>query len=800
MINLWLQWADDHAERNPSPYDLKCVKEFMTDIAFAIDPIEELVTGEKIPAENTILVYWRQFTAGWYRQDDAIPKDITLSMRNFIIFDLPKLIGVAKSKRARRFGTKNHFVHLGRQLWENDWVEYQSPATRVYDWAQFLAMVCSSSRIGEYIESSCRAGSDRGMYYKFAVFRNEHGNKEFAIQLVRDAKNLTHTPGKRPEHTLYEGLGPMPLLCNPMIPILAILVANKAFRDYHSLEDLLAIEPLDDEMIHPNAFSNRLRALGVRAGYPRPPTIHDFRAEGLFWINQFYDAATRMKYASHINPDTYGQFYQPNNSGADGQGSCFGSELRSIVSDLFRGLTVERNPQLVQALPAQQYEALRATPKFVELEEELATPLKLNGPDASRRRKLHAERRQLIEKELRKWQHLQPYRQRVAGHSDPPPCYHRNIFSRIRFLMPERDRLASDLSRVDTLRSPAGLRAIRDMITLCEANAEVVLRPGLEPDMCLCTDLTTHQQIASCSPTAVDTGSSYDSRHIYHCVKKSHGFAELCFLCSEWVFCEDQWSDHCRHHLNQPGMLPAHCDPLIYSGVLATAGYCVFCMGDPSLAPEVRLRQFLDRGSWKDHTYAHYTNYVRSLDARPIVCPHPRRCDAIFDSVQSFKFHLLDDHCPDFVKEPHSLLEQDGDVKSATIGRKRAQYVEAVNAGDAGPKYEFMDETAAVALRHASTIDSCAHLALSIPNDSLPKGIDVGNRRSTDIDYSWPCSPEYPGPAHSSHLPTIQCHRQYPLPSLKPQQPQCITIKIFLIEILVCLACTQCTDADGFVN
>ena len=31
----------------------------------------------------------------------------------------------------------------------------------------------------------------------FGVFRNEHGKAEFAIQIVRDAKNMTLTPEKR---------------------------------------------------------------------------------------------------------------------------------------------------------------------------------------------------------------------------------------------------------------------------------------------------------------------------------------------------------------------------------------------------------------------------------------------------------------------------------------------------------------------------------------------------------------------------------------------------------------------------
>ena len=102
------------------------------------------------------------------------------------------------------------------------------------------------------------------------------------------------------------------LLCfNPMLPFLARLLVHGAFRDYHTIEELLSILPPEDEMLQlywrdelldtpffkkqsnmdseekietAGAFSNRLRALGFRAGYARPPTGHDFRAEGLYWI------------------------------------------------------------------------------------------------------------------------------------------------------------------------------------------------------------------------------------------------------------------------------------------------------------------------------------------------------------------------------------------------------------------------------------------------------------------------------------------------------------------------------------
>ena len=114
----------------------------------------------------------------------------------------------------------------------------------------------------------------------------------------------------RPEHSVHEGLEPRPLFCNPVLTMLARAIADHAFRDYSTMEELLEIEPPDDEMYHlrqnesvlgkpffqvisngemekADTFSRRLRELGVRAGYLRPPTIHDFRAEGLYLIGMF---------------------------------------------------------------------------------------------------------------------------------------------------------------------------------------------------------------------------------------------------------------------------------------------------------------------------------------------------------------------------------------------------------------------------------------------------------------------------------------------------------------------------------
>ena len=115
----------------------------------------------------------------------------------------------------------------------------------------------------------------------------------------------------RPEHSVHEGLEPRPLFCNPVLTMLARAIAENAFRDYSTMEELLEIEPPENEMYHlrqnesvlgkpffhvvstgemekADTFSRRLRELGVRAGYLRPPTIHDFRAEGLYLVGRVF--------------------------------------------------------------------------------------------------------------------------------------------------------------------------------------------------------------------------------------------------------------------------------------------------------------------------------------------------------------------------------------------------------------------------------------------------------------------------------------------------------------------------------
>jgi len=60
----------------------------------------------------------------------------------------------------------SHLVYLARLLWGYDWHRYGSSKDRLDLWDGILLNVFTSTRVGEYIESTAREGSNRGLRYK----------------------------------------------------------------------------------------------------------------------------------------------------------------------------------------------------------------------------------------------------------------------------------------------------------------------------------------------------------------------------------------------------------------------------------------------------------------------------------------------------------------------------------------------------------------------------------------------------------------------------------------------------------
>jgi hypothetical protein len=155
-------------------------------------------------------------------------------------------------------------------------------------------------------------------------------------------------------HSIYEKTDT--LLVNSVLYLLAIALADNAFRDYSTLEEILAIELQTDEDLcyiewkddildvpffqtmtsqgptgkiqKSTSFGGQLVALSRQAGYEKNITVHDAQREALikadgmvliqldlfFLTNSLnedngYSIAERMKFAGHINPNTFLKSY-----------------------------------------------------------------------------------------------------------------------------------------------------------------------------------------------------------------------------------------------------------------------------------------------------------------------------------------------------------------------------------------------------------------------------------------------------------------------------------------------------------
>lgn len=146
-----------------------------------------------------------------------------------------------------------------------------------------------------------------------------------------------------------------------------------------------------------------------------------------------------MQHGGHTGNDTYRDFYAPRNPGTDSQNSYLGDDLRTVVNDLFCGMTLSRNPELWQRLPAEKQHELENTPEFVAIEEKLEQlTLKSNDDPAAtdRRKELHAQKRKLVSDELRRCQKLQPRKLPSKGQEPEQVGHHCTQFTRTSQLMP----------------------------------------------------------------------------------------------------------------------------------------------------------------------------------------------------------------------------------------------------------------------------------------------------------------------------------------------------------------------------
>ena len=83
-----------------------------------------------------------------------------------------------------------------------------------------------------------------------------------------------------------------------------------------------------------------------------------------------------MGFAGHTDPNTFLNSYMAPVSTVDSQASFLGQTLRRDHIEDFRGMSLRRNPQLQQSLPAKMRYDLERRSDFIALEKEIETSTK----------------------------------------------------------------------------------------------------------------------------------------------------------------------------------------------------------------------------------------------------------------------------------------------------------------------------------------------------------------------------------------------------------------------------------------
>ncbi|KAG7151609.1 hypothetical protein HYQ46_012601 [Verticillium longisporum] len=288
-------------------------------------------------AAKGIKSYWKKFTAGYNRERGTIPKDHVLSVTR--------------------------------------------PRLRIDHWTVLQAAAFTAARVSDYIESSARYQSNDTT---LIVFRNESGETEFGLQLTKWLKGRRHEPS-----TLL-----LDLEVGPGEPAVHI-------RWHINVLHSPIFSGPSERIMTANLFSSVLRSLFMRAGFPDPPGLHCFRAEGLTNIvcdmpwtfagagltsvdaNPTYSDIQRQTTAGHVTNSIQARYYSSRNPGIDSQAAFMRTQARLMnIGEHFRNLEISWEPELWHSLPIKRREKLAMTEEYQDIE------AKIRGSPTSKPKRL----------------------------------------------------------------------------------------------------------------------------------------------------------------------------------------------------------------------------------------------------------------------------------------------------------------------------------------------------------------------------------------------------------------------------
>ncbi|KAK5310081.1 hypothetical protein LTR93_012117 [Exophiala xenobiotica] len=654
MLDAWDTFSA--RRRRTSPFSLKTLKQFLKWYCDGRkgripddgeDDGDDAAETEPRMTQDSVYTCWKSFMSAWQRRETAsFPKHIQTTIETLIYGGDNNWLNLRTVRRPARNFTLIDFKVCVGQLWGNDWHDFHCELYRVLLQLMKLLHANTSARTAEYVMNL--RYRDTAIYQ---VWFEDKSQPQIVIDLCRNhTKGLANLPRKQPEHLLYE-LVDQPFYYNTVAFFVSPILALAGLRDFETWQDICAIqrpsgresvplhykEDLLNRPVFPRYASpwepatsmvNALGQLGERAGFRDRPTPGAIRREGLLKVDMHgYSINERMRHADHINPNTYGGYYQSGISTVDGQATFFGLEKQGTkLHEMFRGFSIHRihnyNPKLPQSLHAKLDRHVSEAMKDLAFHEDSSVP-RLG-------QKLYEKKRQHKESLLQ--------RQRLSFFDDWTSSYpqlpYDSDFQQTRKFMPERDRLASTLFISGSLRDTNGCDVIQDLVALCSSQNSDTFCYTLNKSRTKCL---------TCGLARTSNNHNW-WYHLYSCRKKQSAvdgrFSEFCFLCFQWLDDTESWHNHASHHLEHVATLPLRCNLTVFRGNVIRPALCPNCLGNDNLPPIERMHQFLNVTEWKAHVQRCYPRQVA-----PFECRHPRcREVSAFDQDSSFVEHRADHH------------------------------------------------------------------------------------------------------------------------------------------------------------
>ncbi|KAI0443369.1 hypothetical protein F4803DRAFT_515037 [Xylaria telfairii] len=488
------------------PRDVRVMKHFAEVIGRGIKAKFEAKNRDNNQRASTFTVRnkMRRFFSMWERQMHVdITDEVKASMTPYIEGELAEKIGLSRERKAPTFFTIESYVQLQLYLWTSDPHDYWHEGNRV-DATNLLNNHCfTSARLQEVC----------GAKYEDLVCLIGWKDGEPDIKLDFKRKICKGLDYKQPEHPLAErliGLDglPPPLFAQPMVHWLVNIISSGALRDYKTIEEVLDAVPGEGESLcflewahkmrdmpvfpawtesgpqntakTPGSWADQVSKWAKRTGFLLGLPIHAIRREILLKVNDSGAAIGQVaKFAAHRNVNTLVGRYLPSLTTVDGAACYLGLQPRKDLTDEFRTATLKRNPDLQQSMPSKMQDELKSRDEYVAITrqiEDIALQINTTTDAAAvtrlkgERSKLYNSRTLLRRKEQEKFRQNQervPEAQREAHYQND---WRRSHFDRIRHMIPERDRLARNISLRVPLRSPEGISVMKDLIALRTGN------------------------------------------------------------------------------------------------------------------------------------------------------------------------------------------------------------------------------------------------------------------------------------------------------------------------------------------